>query len=208
MGNSLTSFVRLRYSIYTNCDPLKSVMRSQKLITVTSIKIASVLNRTFSSFFSQTASFLGPMAQLCHRYSNLAHTVWVDLFPQLWNLLTEKQQQVSFEILPTLVKRNNVFLLEAGALDSGLKTTKFNAWHWGNSMLNSSRKNRSRFFHVKLSMKFTSIHEREISLISSEYGISTRAPASPVIVLGTRLAQSQYKNSLSYGILQTPLRAR
>lgn len=75
-------------------------------------------------------------------------------------------------------------------------------------MLNSSRKNRSRFFHVKLSMKFTSIHEREISLISSEYGISTRAPASPVIVLGTRLAQSQYKNSLSYGILQTPLRAR
>ena len=43
----------------------------------------------------QTASFLGPMAQLCHRYSNLAHTVWIDLFPQLWNLLTEKQQQVS-----------------------------------------------------------------------------------------------------------------
>ncbi|KAL9966032.1 hypothetical protein ACROYT_G024040 [Oculina patagonica] len=42
----------------------------------------------------KTASFLGPMAQLCHRYSNLAHTVWVDLFPQLWNLLTEKQQQV------------------------------------------------------------------------------------------------------------------
>jgi len=25
--------------------------------------------------------------------------VWVDLFPQLWNLLTEKQQQVSYEIL-------------------------------------------------------------------------------------------------------------
>ncbi|XP_068742186.1 transformation/transcription domain-associated protein-like isoform X1 [Montipora capricornis] len=42
----------------------------------------------------KTASFLGPMAQLCHRYSNLAHNVWVDLFPQLWNLLTDKQQQV------------------------------------------------------------------------------------------------------------------
>lgn len=42
----------------------------------------------------KTASFLGPMAQLCHKYSNLAHTVWIDLFPQLWNLLTEKQQQV------------------------------------------------------------------------------------------------------------------
>lgn len=58
------------------------------------------------------------MAQLCHRYSNLAHTVWVDLFPQLWNLLTEKQQQVSYEILLTLesdpLKRNNAFLLEAG----------------------------------------------------------------------------------------------
>ena len=56
------------------------------------------------------------MAQLCHRYSNLAHTVWVDLFPQLWNLLTEKQQQVSYEILLTLesdpLKRNNAFLLK------------------------------------------------------------------------------------------------
>lgn len=51
--------------------------------------------------FSQTASFLGPMAQLCHKYSNLAHTVWVDLFPQLWNLLTEKQQQVSLELNST-----------------------------------------------------------------------------------------------------------
>jgi len=67
---------------------------------------------------AKTASFLGPMAQLCHRYSNLAHTVWVDLFPQLWNLLTEKQQQVSYEILLTFesdpLKRNNAFLLEAG----------------------------------------------------------------------------------------------
>ncbi|CAH3023319.1 unnamed protein product [Porites evermanni] len=42
----------------------------------------------------KTISFLRSMAQLCHRYSNLAHQVWVDLFPQLWNLLTEKQQQV------------------------------------------------------------------------------------------------------------------
>ena len=58
------------------------------------------LRRCF--FLFQTASFLGPMAQLCHRYSNLAHTVWVDLFPQLWNLLTDKQQQVSLEYIPTL----------------------------------------------------------------------------------------------------------
>lgn len=124
MGNSLTSFVRPRYSICIKWDSLKSVMRSQKLITFTSIKIASVLNRTFSSFFSQTASFLGPMAQLCHRYSNLAHTVWVDLFPQLWNLLTEKQQQVSYEILPTLVKRNNVFLTRSGSTRQRIENNK------------------------------------------------------------------------------------
>lgn len=51
----------------------------------------------FVCLFFQTASFLGPMAQMCHRYSNLAHTIWVDLFPQLWNLLTDKQQQVSLQ---------------------------------------------------------------------------------------------------------------
>lgn len=74
--------------------------------------------------FSQTASFLGPMAQLCHRYSNLAHTVWVDLFPQLWNLLTEKQQQVSYEILPTLVKRNKVFLTRGGSTRQRIENNK------------------------------------------------------------------------------------
>lgn len=121
--------------------------------------------------FSQTASFLGPMAQLCHRYSNLAHTVWVDLFPQLWNLLTEKQQQVSYEILPTLVKRNKVFLTRGGSTRQRIENNKIQCLTLRNSMWNSTRKNRSRFFHVKLSMKFTSIHEREISLISSEYGM-------------------------------------
>lgn len=58
----------------------------------------------FSICYVQTASLLGPMAQLCHRYSNLAHTVWVDLFPQLWNLLTDKQQQVSLELPFSFIK--------------------------------------------------------------------------------------------------------
>ncbi|XP_074624680.1 transformation/transcription domain-associated protein-like isoform X2 [Acropora palmata] len=69
----------------------------------------------------KTASFLGPMAQLCHRYSNLAHTVWVDLFPQLWNLLTDKQQQVlAGEISPFMCSGSH--LVQVGTFPSSVHT--------------------------------------------------------------------------------------
>ncbi|XP_048580263.1 transformation/transcription domain-associated protein isoform X2 [Nematostella vectensis] len=42
----------------------------------------------------KTASFLGATAQLCHSNSKLAHKIWVDLFPQLWVMLSDRQQQV------------------------------------------------------------------------------------------------------------------
>ena len=86
------------YSDHRNSDLLSVIAKAVTgLGEVFGIK-TRYLTVFFFPFLFQTASFLGPMAQLCHRYSNLAHTVWVDLFPQLWNLLTDKQQQVSLEL--------------------------------------------------------------------------------------------------------------
>lgn len=42
----------------------------------------------------QSTPFLGALAQLCHRDTKLSHDVWITLFPELWKLLSDKQQQV------------------------------------------------------------------------------------------------------------------
>ncbi len=42
----------------------------------------------------KTGPFLASLAQLCHRSTLLAHKIWVDLFPRIWELLEEKHQMV------------------------------------------------------------------------------------------------------------------
>ena len=54
------------------------------------------------------------MAQLCHNNPKLAHKVWVDLFPQLWNLLTDRQQQVlAGEISPFMCSGSHLVQVDA-----------------------------------------------------------------------------------------------
>lgn len=44
---------------------------------------------------TRTVQFLFATAQLCHMDTALAERVWLDIFPRLWSILTEKQQAVS-----------------------------------------------------------------------------------------------------------------
>jgi hypothetical protein len=44
---------------------------------------------------TRTFQFLFATAQLCHMDTALAERVWLDCFPRLWGILTEKQQSVS-----------------------------------------------------------------------------------------------------------------
>lgn len=42
-----------------------------------------------------TSQFLSAVAELCHMDTNLAEWVWLQFFPRIWKILSEKQQQVS-----------------------------------------------------------------------------------------------------------------
>lgn len=42
----------------------------------------------------KTTVFLNALSQLCHNSTELAHTIWLHLFPRIWKTLSEKQQQV------------------------------------------------------------------------------------------------------------------
>lgn len=48
---------------------------------------------------TRTVQFLFATAQLCHMDTALAERVWLDIFPRLWSILTEKQQSVSDVVL-------------------------------------------------------------------------------------------------------------
>ena len=41
-----------------------------------------------------TSPCLSAISQLCHRSTMLAHRIWVDLFPRIWDLLEDKHQAV------------------------------------------------------------------------------------------------------------------
>ena len=41
----------------------------------------------------QTVHYLTSLTQLCHINTDLAHTTWLDLFPRIWKILSEKNQQ-------------------------------------------------------------------------------------------------------------------
>ncbi|CAL4066669.1 unnamed protein product, partial [Meganyctiphanes norvegica] len=50
-----------------------------------------------------TYQFLAAVAQLCHMDTNLAQWVWLNFFPRIWKILSEKQQQgLATEVIPFL----------------------------------------------------------------------------------------------------------
>ena len=54
-------------------------------------------------------SFLSAVAQLCHMDTNLANGTWIQLFPRLWKILTEKQQNVlASELTPFITSGAHV----------------------------------------------------------------------------------------------------
>ena len=64
-------------------------------------------------YIFQTLSYLSALSQLNHSNTDLTHAVWIDLFPRIWKILSDKQQQVCrlyiqmltyFDILPTFWK--------------------------------------------------------------------------------------------------------
>ena len=58
-------------------------------------------------------SFVQSLAQLSHRSTILAHKVWVDLFPQLWDLLDERHHQsLSGELGPFLSSGSHIAQME------------------------------------------------------------------------------------------------
>ncbi|KAK6165821.1 hypothetical protein SNE40_022660 [Patella caerulea] len=42
----------------------------------------------------KTLQYLNALAQLCHNNTDLSHTTWLELFPRIWKILNEKQQQM------------------------------------------------------------------------------------------------------------------
>lgn len=43
--------------------------------------------------------FLNSMSQLCHMDTSLAEWVWLQFFPKLWRILSERQQQVKVKFV-------------------------------------------------------------------------------------------------------------
>lgn len=44
----------------------------------------------------KTSDFLRATAQLCHMDTSLTEQVWLNMFPQLWKILHERERNVSF----------------------------------------------------------------------------------------------------------------
>ena len=58
-------------------------------------------------------TFVHSVAQLSHRSTILAHKIWVDLFPQIWDLLDERHHQtLSGELGPFLSSGSHIAQME------------------------------------------------------------------------------------------------
>nr|CAD7420140.1 unnamed protein product [Timema poppensis] len=56
-----------------------------------------------------TSNFLLATTQLCHMDTALAESVWLDLFPKMWAILSEKQQSFLLsEIVPFVCSSSHV----------------------------------------------------------------------------------------------------
>ncbi|CAL1526416.1 unnamed protein product [Lymnaea stagnalis] len=57
----------------------------------------------------KTREYLVALCQLAHNSTDLAHTTWLDLFPRIWKILTDKQQErLKKELVPFLTSGSHV----------------------------------------------------------------------------------------------------
>ncbi|XP_035826346.1 transformation/transcription domain-associated protein isoform X2 [Aplysia californica] len=57
----------------------------------------------------KTFQYLDSLCQLAHSSTDLAHTTWLDLFPRIWKILNEKQQErLRKELVPFLTSGSHV----------------------------------------------------------------------------------------------------
>ncbi|XP_076072619.1 transformation/transcription domain-associated protein-like isoform X5 [Mytilus galloprovincialis] len=57
----------------------------------------------------KTLSYLGALSQLNHSNTELTHVIWIDLFPRIWKILSEKQQQIlGGELIPFMCSGSHV----------------------------------------------------------------------------------------------------
>ncbi|XP_033762056.1 transformation/transcription domain-associated protein-like [Pecten maximus] len=57
----------------------------------------------------KTVSYLNALSQLCHTSTDLGHASWVDSFPRIWKILSDKQQQMlGGELIPFMCSGNHV----------------------------------------------------------------------------------------------------
>ncbi|XP_033761645.1 transformation/transcription domain-associated protein-like [Pecten maximus] len=57
----------------------------------------------------KTVSYLNALSQLCHTSTDLGHASWVDSFPQIWKILSDKQQQMlGGELIPFMCSGSHV----------------------------------------------------------------------------------------------------
>ncbi|XP_041366452.1 transformation/transcription domain-associated protein-like [Gigantopelta aegis] len=57
----------------------------------------------------KTVQYLNSLSQLSHGNTDLAHDTWLELFPRIWKILSEKQQQLlSAELVPFLCSGSHV----------------------------------------------------------------------------------------------------
>ena len=67
-------------------------------------KLTTKLNTFLSdarSIFS--GRYLLSLIQLCHMDTQLAYTTWVDLFPRLWGVLSDRHRQVQHGLISRLL---------------------------------------------------------------------------------------------------------
>ena len=51
---------------------------------------------------AQTTAYLQAVCQLCHNDTELAHSVWIELFPCVWKILTDRMQHVRLSVGPSV----------------------------------------------------------------------------------------------------------
>ncbi|XP_060086157.1 transformation/transcription domain-associated protein-like [Ylistrum balloti] len=57
----------------------------------------------------KTVSYLNSLSQLCHTSTELGHASWVDCFPRIWKILSDKQQQMlGGELIPFMCSGSHV----------------------------------------------------------------------------------------------------
>ncbi|XP_055874365.1 transformation/transcription domain-associated protein-like isoform X5 [Biomphalaria glabrata] len=91
-----------------------SVEETQKVVKAETGLSLKTLLRKETKFLDackevKTQEYLTALCQLAHNSTDLAHITWLDLFPRIWKILTEKQQErIKKELVPFLTSGAHV----------------------------------------------------------------------------------------------------